>query len=143
MESTAWRKEDAQKQAVVSRDNSQNECSMPFRGRGQARTELAVRPPGSGAGGDRASGGESGFADKAGNVESAGQDVGQERGLGGVGKTEPGRTFHAVTGLVGVAALGIALATQAQFPGGRADQQVTGEADVATREVKVHSDQEA
>ena len=56
-ESTARRQEDAQKQAVVSRDNSQNECAMPFKMRGQARTEKEVLPPGSGAGGGRAGGG--------------------------------------------------------------------------------------
>ena len=48
-----------------------------------------------------------------------------------------------MTGLVGVAALGVALATQAQFPGGRTDLQVTGQADVTTRKVEVNGDQEA
>lgn len=109
---------------------------------GPARTEMEVRPPGSGAGRGRTSGSKSSFANKAGDVESAGQDVSQKRGFGGVGQAEPGRTFHAQTGLVGVTALGIALATQAQFPGGRVNLQVTGQADVAIREVEVHGDQE-
>lgn len=114
-----------------------------MRERGPARTEKDVRPPGSGASGGRTGGGQGSFADKAGDVERAGQDVGQKRGFGGVGKAKPRRTFHAVTSLVGVAALGIALATQAQFPGGRVDLEVTGQADVTIRQIEANSDQQA
>ena len=126
--------------------DSQNEGSMQLRGWGRARQ--AVLPPGSGAGGGRECGSEGGLPDEAGDpsagsgqaVEADGEDVGQDGSFGAVGLAEPGGAFHAASGLVGVAALSIALASHTQFPGGRVDFRVTSQADVAVGEREVHDD---
>ena len=89
---------------------------------------------------DRVSGSQSGLPDKANDVESAGQDVSQKGSLGSVGFAEPRGAFDAPAGLVSVAAFGVALATHAQFPGGRVDLQVASKTDVTIGKSDVNSD---
>lgn len=81
--------------------------------------------------------------DEAGDIEDIGQDVGQDGSLGAVGPAEPGGAFHSPPGLVGIAALGVTLASHAQFPGRGAHLEVTGQADVAIGEGDVHGGQVA
>ena len=122
----------------MPKSDSQNEYSVRLRVRGQARAVVAVLPPSSGAGGSGAGGGLSGLADEAGEVEGASEDVGQDGSFSGVGLAEPRGALHAPAGLVGVAALGIALAAETQFPGGGANLQVASQADVTIGQGKVH-----
>jgi len=71
------------------------------------------------------------LADKASDIQSAGQDVGEDRGFGAVGQAEAGGAFDAAAGLVSVAAFGVTAATHAQHPGVGADGVVAGQTNVA------------
>ena len=116
---------------------------MPFRCWGPARAPLLVLPPGSGAGGYEVYGSLSGLADEAGHIESTGQEVGDDGCLGAAGPAEAGGVLHSPAGLAGVAALGVALAPHAQFPGRGTHLQVPGQADVPIGEGEVDGDQAA
>ena len=76
-------------------------------------------------------GGSSSLPDKTNQVEGVGQDVTQVVGFGAVVEAEPGRALEMAAGLVGVATLGIALAADAQLPGGGIELEVAGEAQAA------------
>ena len=58
-------------------------------------------------------GSESGFAHEASDIEGTREDVTEILGFGTVGLAEPRRTFQTMSGLVGVAAFGIAETTDA------------------------------
>ena len=73
-------------------------------------------------------GSEGGLADKASDIEGTREDIAQDVGFGAVVETEPGRAFEAVPGLVGVTALGVREAANAQGPDRRIDFEVPSEA---------------
>ena len=75
-------------------------------------------------------GGERGFTHETSDIECAGKDVTEILGLGTVGLAEAGGTFQVTTGLVGVAAFSVTETTDAQVPGGRADLEVTSQAEI-------------
>lgn len=81
-----------------------------------------------------------GFQDEAGEVKEEQERIAEGGRFGRVGKAEPGGTFQVVAGLGGIAALGIGLSADAEFPGIGADGQVTGQADRAIREGQAGGD---
>ncbi len=88
----------------------------------------------------RVSGSKSSFSDEASDVEGGSKDVSQDGSLGTAGFAEPGRAFDAASGLVSIASFSIALSSNAQFPGGRVDFQVTSQTDVAVGEREIDRD---
>ena len=81
-----------------------------------------------------------GFQDEAGQVEQEREGIAEQGGLGRIGEAEPGGALQLVASLGGIAALGIGLPADAQFPGVGADLHVTGEADGAIRESQADGD---
>ena len=61
-------------------------------------------------------GGESGLTDETSEIEGTRKQVAEGLSLGTVVETEPGGALEVAARLVGVATLGVTLATQAQFP---------------------------
>ena len=97
-------------------------------------------PPESGIGWGISSGSKGCLTDQAGEVAGAGEDIGQDGGFGAVGQAVPGGVFDATAPLIGVAALSVAQAPDAQFPRGRADLEVTSETDIAIWEGTIDDD---
>ena len=62
------------------------------------------------------------------DIQGTREDIAQVLRFGAVGFAEPGRAFEVSPGLVGVAAFGVAEATDTQLPGRRIDFQVTSQA---------------
>ena len=83
------------------------------------------------------------LTDQAGEVEGQREGIADQGSLGGVGQAEPGRALEAAAGLAGVAGFGIALATDAQLPGGRTDRQVPRQADTAIGQAEAGGEAEA
>jgi len=75
-------------------------------------------------------GGEGGLADETRQVEGTGKSIADVLGLCAVLQAKPGRAFQVSSGLVGIAAFGVIEPTDAQLPGGRADLQGSGQAEV-------------
>jgi len=69
-----------------------------------------------------------GFKNQAGQVEGDGECVADGHGFGGVIQAEGAGTFELPASLGGVAALGIRLPADPQFPGIRTDLGITGQA---------------
>lgn len=82
------------------------------------------------------------FKDQTGEVGGQGEGIRDEHGLGGVGDAEPGRAFEVAARLRGIAGFGIALATDAEFPGIRTDRDVANQADRAVMEIAADGDGE-
>jgi len=76
-------------------------------------------------------GGSRSLANQTSQVKGQRKGIADEGSLGGVGQAEPGGALETAAGLAGIAAFGIALASDAQLPGGRADLQIAGQADTA------------
>ena len=80
------------------------------------------------------------FTDQAGDVASAGEDVGEDGSLGTVRQAVPGGAFHPPSPLVSIATLGVAETPNTQLPGRGIDLEVAGETDVASGQGAVDDD---
>ncbi len=80
------------------------------------------------------------LANQASQVKGQGKGIADQGGLGGVGQAEPGGAFETAALLAGIAAFGITLATDAQFPGRRADLEIPGQADTAIRQAQANGE---
>lgn len=101
---------------------------------------MPVPPPESGIGRGSACSSNGRLANQTGDIAGAGENVGEDGGLGAVGLAVPGGMFHATTPLVGVAAFGITQPPDAQLPGRGVDLEVTGETDVAIGQSAIDDD---
>ena len=117
----------------------QIECKYSRLCRGTGSRTRTV-PKESDAGSCRVYGSESGFAHETSDIEGTRENVTEILCFGAVGLAEPRRTFQVMSGLVGIAAFGIAETTDAQLPGGRADLEVTSETDIAIWEGTIDDD---
>lgn len=97
-------------------------------------------PPESGIGRGSASSGDGRLTNQTGDIAGAGENVGEDGGFGAVWLAVPGGTFHTTSPLVGVAAFSVAEAPDTQFPRGRIDFEVAGEADVTVGQGAIDDD---
>ena len=100
-------------------------------------------PPESGIDWGSASRGNGRLANQASDVAGAGEDVGEDGGLGAVVLAVPRGALDATTPLVGVATLGITQPSDAQFPSGGIDLEVAGKTDVAIGQGTIDDDSAA
>ena len=84
--------------------------------------------------------GQGGFLDEAGQVKQERECIAHGSSLRRVDQAEPGRAFQVAVSLGGIAAFGIALPADAQFPGVRADLHIPRQADGAIREGQAGSE---
>ena len=83
------------------------------------------------------------LANQTSQVKGQREGIADQGRLGGVGQAEPGRALETTALLTGIAGFGIALASDAQFPGGRTDRQVPRQADTAIGQAEAGSEAEA
>lgn len=99
-----------------------------------------MTPSESGIGWGRSSSSKGCLTGQTGDVAGASEGIGEDGCLGAVGQAVVGRAFHPPSPLVGVAAFGVTEATDARFPRGGIDLEITGEADVAIGKSAIDDD---
>jgi len=80
------------------------------------------------------------FENQAGQVEGNGERIADGHGLGGVRQAERAGAFELPAGLGGIAALGVGLPADAEFPGFGAELGIAGQAGGAIRQVQARGD---